>query len=242
MYTWGASPQLIRLLNQSRKRARIAQKCDEPQVPKSKEHQAIDGGGSGEKKLNGDLPNGDFTATASAKDPSQQSSEMENQQKPMSIDANGGGISNNTENVEAFDSHGSPKSFASKLTASNLQDKIKSFLRSETMTRNSAEKSGESEAASKINSEFYLDDEYTEHFLPQQVDTGEVVGQIIQVNCDESCTLLANQNLNQIVVFAVNCRFPVDCITMCCSRTCRSCTHGVEIWKSNLDVKIRDVI
>lgn len=183
MYTWGASPQLIRLLNQSRKRARIAQKCDEP-----KSTPATDAGGSGEKKFNGDLPNGDLSAAAAGKDPSQQTSELENQQKPPSIDANDGG--NNTENVEAIDSHGSPKSFASKLTASNLQDKIKSFLRSETMSRNAAEKSGESEAASKINSEFYLDDEYTEHFLPQQVDTGEVVGQIIQVNSSQlMCSL-----------------------------------------------------
>lgn len=197
MYTWGASPQLIRLLNQSRKRARIAQKCDEP-----KSAAATDGGVSGEKKLNGDLPNGDLSAAAAGKDPSQQTSEMENQQKPPSIDANGGGISNNTENVETFDPNASPKSFASKLTASNLQDKIKSFLRSETMSRNSSEKSGESEAASKINSEFYLDDEYTEHFLPQRVDTGEVVGQIIQVNCANSSKLLASLNL--IVICAMN--------------------------------------
>lgn len=150
----------------------MAQKCDD-----TKSAQTNDGSG-GEKKSNGDLPNGDVSAAA--KDQSQQTSELENQQKSISIDANGG-ISN-IENVETFDSTESPKSFASKLTASNLQDKIKNFLRSETITRLATEKSGESEAASKINSEFYLDDEYTEHFLPQQVDTGDVVGQIIQVN------------------------------------------------------------
>lgn len=237
MYTWGASPQLIRLLNQSRKRARIAQKCDE-----TKSTQANDGGGgSGEKKLNGELPNGELSAaTTSVKDPSQQASDMENQQKSMPIEANGGGISNNVENVEAIDSNGSPKSFASKLTASHLQDKIKSFLRSETVTRQAADKSGESEAASKINSEFYLDDEYTEHFLPQQVDTGDVVGQMIQVSCADSCTLLASLNL--IIVCAINFRCQVGCTTMCCSRTCHNCTRGVGIWRSNLDVKMHAVI
>lgn len=66
-----------------------------------------------------------------------------------------------------------------QLTASNLQNKIKKILRSET--KSTSEKSGESEAASKINSEYYLDDEYTDHYLPQQVDTADVVGEMVQV-------------------------------------------------------------
>lgn len=171
---------MIRLLNQSRKRARIAQKCED-----TKPAQKNDGG---EKKSNSDLPNGDVSAAA--KEPLQ-TNETEHQQKSISIDANGG--VSNIENVEALDSNGSPKSFASKLTATNLQDKIKNFLRSES--RQPTEKSNESEAASKINSEFYLDDEYTEHFRPQQVDTGDVVGQIVQVNKSQHILFHIFQNI-----------------------------------------------
>lgn len=145
----------------------MAQKCDE-----TKSAQPMDGS---EKKFY-DLPNGDAPTTI-VKD-TLYTNELENQQKPISIDANGG--VSNSENVETCNTGGSPKSFQSKLTAANLQDKIKNFLRSET--KQSVDRSGESEAATKINSEYYLDDEYTEHFLPQQVDTSDVVGQIVQVN------------------------------------------------------------
>lgn len=174
LYTWGASPQLIRLLNQSRKRARMAQKCDETK--------STDGG----DKKSTDLPNGDVPTTKDAS----HTNEIENQQKPISMDANGS--VSNMENVEACNTGGSPKSFQSKLTAANLQDKIKNFLRSET--KQSSDRSGESEASTKINSEFYLDDEYTDHFLPQQVDTGDVVGQIVQVSSGLYHNVLLTQN------------------------------------------------
>lgn len=68
---------------------------------------------------------------------------------------------------------------SSKLNASNLQDKIKNFLRTET--KQATDKNHEVDVSAKINSEYYLDDEYTEHFLPQQVDTTEVAGELIQV-------------------------------------------------------------
>lgn len=86
--------------------------------------------------------------------------------------------SNNVESFEQNDSNEVPKSMVEKLTPSNLQDRIRNFLRSE---KHPSEKSSEPDAASKINSEFYLDDEYTDHFLPLQVDTSDVVGEMIQV-------------------------------------------------------------
>lgn len=147
----------------------MAQKCDEtkPTQPTADD---------GEKKSN-DLPNGDVLAATDSAKSALHTNEIANQQKPTSIDANGS--VSNIENIETCISGGSPKSFQSKLTAANLQDKIKNFLRSEM--KQPIDKSGESEAATKINSEFYLDDEYTDHFLPQQVDTCDVVGQIVQV-------------------------------------------------------------
>lgn len=84
----------------------------------------------------------------------------------------------NVETGEQSDSDAS-RPLLSKLAPGNLQDKIKDFLRSEI--KNSGDNSGVSEAAAKINSEHYLDDEYTEHFLPQQVDTEAVVGEMVQV-------------------------------------------------------------
>lgn len=87
--------------------------------------------------------------------------------------------SKGVESNEEKDTNEVPKSIASKLTPSNLQDRIKCFLRTEI--KQPTEKNAETDAASKINSEYYLDDECTEHFLPQQVDTCDVVGEMIQV-------------------------------------------------------------
>lgn len=164
LYTWGASPQLIRLLNQSRKRARMAQKTEDPKPAASNE--------AGEKST--DLSNGDVPSGKEATP----KTETENQEVPMP-ETNGPNVAEHTESLESNTAIDATKSFASKITASNLQDKIKHFIRTEI--KQPIEKLYESDAQAKINSEFYLDDEYTDHFLPTQVDTSDVVGEMIQV-------------------------------------------------------------
>lgn len=166
LYTWGASPQLIRLMNQSRKRARMAQKFEDTKTAMSTEN-PIDKS-TEPPETNSLDENGLKDQVESAEEPLNQ--------ETNSSDAN----STNTGNVELFEQNENvPKSLASKLNPSNLQDRIRNFLRSES--KQSTEKSGEFDAAAKINSEYYLDDEYTDHFLPQQVETSDVVGDIIQV-------------------------------------------------------------
>lgn len=96
-------------------------------------------------------------------------------QETIGIDSN---KTNNVETLESNDKNEVSKSVSSKLTPNNLQDRIRNFLRSE---KQPSEKSSEPDVASKINSEYYLDDEYTEHFIPQQVDTSDVAGEMIQV-------------------------------------------------------------
>lgn len=113
----------------------------------------------------------------SSNDERSQSNETENRETP---DSNKKAVAtDNAELSDQSDSFDAAKSFASKLTAGNLQDKIKNFLRTEI--KQPEKSNSEPDAASKINSEYYLDDEYTEHYLPQQVDTSDVVGEIIQV-------------------------------------------------------------
>lgn len=106
-----------------------------------------------------------------------QSTDAEHQE---TSECNGIGNVDNAETSNQSNSNDTVKSFTSKLTSGNLQDKIKNFLRTEI--KQPIEKMMESDAASKINSEYYLDDEYTEHYLPQQVDTSDVVGEMVQVN------------------------------------------------------------
>lgn len=106
----------------------------------------------------------------------QTQSEEPANQETIEADSN---KTNDGESLESGDMNEVPKSMGSKLTPGNLQDRIRNFLRSE---KNPSEKNGEPDAASKINSEYYLDDEYTDHFLPQQVDTSDVAGEMVQVN------------------------------------------------------------
>lgn len=108
-----------------------------------------------------------------------ENSELMNQET-IELDSNKMNGTINVETVEKNDKNVlSTKSINSKLNPNHLQDKIRGFLRSETKQSN--ERINEPDAASKINSEFYMDDEYTEHFLPRLVDTSDVIGEMVQV-------------------------------------------------------------
>lgn len=159
---------MIRLLNQSRKRARTAHKFEETKTVMVSE--------STERST--EMPENNVT-----KDDALEQNLENMLQKTI-------GLNSNTSNVEVERNENEvPKRVRIKLpenhlsetqfTASNLQNKIKKILRSES--KSSSDKNTESEAASKINSEYYLDDEYTDHYLPQQVDTSNIAGQIVQV-------------------------------------------------------------
>lgn len=98
-------------------------------------------------------------------------------QEIVTSDSDNANLPKKTESNEQREANDVTKS--SKLSANNLQDRIKNFLRSDT--KQQTDKNQEVDVSAKINSEYYLDDEYTEHFLPQQVDTTDVAGELIQV-------------------------------------------------------------
>lgn len=98
-------------------------------------------------------------------------------QEIVTSDSDNANLPKKTESNEQSEANDVTKS--SKLSANNLQDRIKNFLRSDT--KQQTDKNQEVDVSAKINSEYYLDDEYTEHFLPQQVDTTDVAGELIQV-------------------------------------------------------------
>lgn len=150
------------------------------------------------------------------------------------VDSNATNHIKNIESNDQNDSNGVSKSMASKLTPSNLQDRIKNFLRTEI--KQPSDKNVETDAASKINSEYYLDDEYTEHYLPQQVDTTDVAGEMVQVFRLRCCCWAGN--LRNSLFFH---RFQVDYIITYCWLTHHKCTRGEGTWRSSLEEKIQDV-
>lgn len=165
LYTWGASPQLIRLLNQSKKRARLAQKFEETKNAITSEC---------------------FNKRSNSPDKSEKTKAFKDEIKDLlgSSSASGSGSRSETsdKNVEIVENDGNRKDsveFEFSKTKANLEEKIKSFLR--TKTSKSSEDGGSS-ASTSANDDNYMDDEYTEHFLPSLVDTDDVSGEIVQVS------------------------------------------------------------
>lgn len=147
------------MLNQSRKRARLAQKFEDTKTA------IANNGDKSTESHNGHTQNEDV-----------------NQETPVP-ESSGTGLAENVEPSVQSNSSETSKSMTSRLTGSNLQDKIKNFLRTEI--KNPADKTSEPDAASKINNEYYLDDEYTDHFMPLQVDTSDVAGELVQVKSQD---------------------------------------------------------
>lgn len=161
LFTWGASPQLIRLVNQSRKRERLARKFEETKTVLSNE-------------LNND------STEISAKHSKEAEDNKNNVIFAEESTSSKESIDNQNSGNEQSGSSESKKHKHSKhQSQTHLEDKIKSFLRSKSHSKSST--SDTTSIESKVNDEFYLDDEYTDHFLPIEVDTSDVTGEIVQV-------------------------------------------------------------
>lgn len=151
LYTWGASPQLIRLMNQANKRARLARKFEETKTTIVNEA----GGESGDG------------------DPSE----------PDNKKSSGG-----SDDVDARrDTSDTPPAVP------NLEERIKSFLKMKTLNKSDvypvsaeekAQESSSADAGSTPNGAAKIDieEETTDHLLPSQVDTTELVGDILHVS------------------------------------------------------------
>lgn len=180
LYTWGASPQLIRLLNQARKRARLAQKFEETKNAITNDSV---------EKMTENIESGNAEESISQDDKkSVDEANIKIKSIPNAIEC----TSNERDlNGISKKSTGEEQTKYSDSKQVNLEDRIKSFLKSKGQNKTvngdaheqslNDSKSNSVDAAAKRNDEFYLDDEYTDHFYPTEVDTSEVVGEIVQV-------------------------------------------------------------
>lgn len=159
LYTWGASPQLIRLLNQSKKRARLAQKFEETkhaitiELEKRSESPCNDRKNENEKESESKDFNKNVEAIPQIK------------------------ITNDNNQNATIRLGEKDKSKA------NIEERIKNILKTKTATKSTEDGGSGSTMSSNSGDGTYQDDEYTEHFLPSKVDTDDVAGIIVQVLC-----------------------------------------------------------
>lgn len=216
LFTWGASPQLIRLMNQARKRARMAQKFEE-----TKTTIANDTGASSNGQNSSDF-NENFTEAAPI-DSNDRDREENFKNCTLAVDelplSNGDSTNDNNRNGvqreegdELIDiavgkiNNEPPPMIIDKLAnsplAANLEERIKKFLNSKTPSTKAATSSEESatlhqdpsqletgkSGSAKLAHDF--EEECTEHLYPNKVDTSNVIGEIIQVSssfCEIIC-------------------------------------------------------
>lgn len=194
LFTWGASPQLIRLVNQSRKRERLARKFEETKTVLSNE-------------LNDDTTETSAKHTKDAEDNKIISGSNNNV-----AEENNSTIDNQYSGNEQIASSEPRKHKHSKQQSqTHLEDKIKNFLRSKSHSKSST--SDATSIESKVNDEFYMDDEYTDHFLPIEVDTSDVTGEIVQVKANSCFDYIDIKCVNFIKILEFN-RFQVGYIIM----------------------------
>lgn len=143
---------MIRLLNQSKKRARLAQKFEETKTAITNELEKRSGSPSKDR----------------------------NEEKASNFDAKDSNLkrSESSKNIETASSNDEND----KLKG-NLEERIKNFLRAKTTTKSVDDSGiGTSRQPNPIpNDDLYIDEEYTDHFLPMKVNTDDVSGVIVQV-------------------------------------------------------------
>lgn len=158
LYTWGASPQLIRLMNQSKKRARLAQKFEETKHAITNEL---------EKR---------------SESPSEDRIKNENEKVSEHKDLNKNVEAIPLIKVTNDDNQNATIGLGEKdKSKANIEERIKNFLKAKTATKSTEDGGSGSTTSSNTGDGTYQDDEYTEHFLPSKVDTDDVAGIIMQV-------------------------------------------------------------
>lgn len=146
LYTWGASPQLIRLMNQANKRARLARKFEETKTTINEQQT--------------------------------ENCERSKANKENSNEANGDSVDARVDNgIDA--------------PVTNIEDRLKSFLKMKTLNKadvfpvsadEARQESKSSVTEAPTNGSVEIEEEITEHMFPSQVDTSEIVGDIVHVS------------------------------------------------------------
>lgn len=142
-------------MNQSKKRARLAQKFEETK-------HAI----TSELEKRSESPSND------------RKNENEKESEPKDLNKNVEAIPQikviNDDNHNATIGHGEKDK-----SKANIEERIKNFLKAKTGAKEDG--GSGSTTTSNTGDGSYQDDEYTEHFLPTKVDTDDVAGIIVQV-------------------------------------------------------------
>lgn len=211
LYTWGASPQLIRLNNQARKRARMAQRFEETKtvlLNDSEVNLSTDNGDTVERVREENIKNITFGLEKVAIHEDLNSeiipNDMNNKDLPtdsvVSVTDNNGKRSNYDSNgANGNDETGSNNASSSSATITGaiknilptqpkIEAKLKKLLKSKSGRNGpSVEEQLPDGTIENLNAdssrtgEEAFEEEYTEHLYPSLVDTSEVVGEIVQV-------------------------------------------------------------
>lgn len=185
------------MLNQARKRARLAQKFEETKTIITNEFA---------NDTNNDVASAsetkeDFSDATLSNERDRKENEknitfgVESGDPTTSSDVSVDKSNDNKENRASNDVDGDPDNDDDSLIinnipppANNLEDRIKKFLKSKVKEKNSSteqEFAPVENGCEKSIDEPYVDDEVTEHLHPTQVDTTEVLGEIVQVSNDK---------------------------------------------------------
>lgn len=164
LYTWGASPQLIRLNNQARKRAKLAQKFEEAKSEIMGDSSTSDLNENFQKKPADDVSNEEVENRKNNEDSTCNASTSfeDSNQNILHIDNKVNGTTSKSATVEK--------------TYSGANEPIDN---KESRDEGQSAKAKESKRLDELASE----EECTEHLYPMAVDTSDIIGNIVQVSC-----------------------------------------------------------
>lgn len=152
LYTWGASPQHVRLINTTRRRERLTKKVAEATNAQDNEQDGESSGSGDTDQASTEQTNGNVANTVSESDSTTESSNSS-----------------------------SPSDKKAKHTKI-LEERIKSLWRARTIKRIPMPRSPAMANVKPYEKSEYVDDEYTDHFYPSQVNTSQVDANITQVD------------------------------------------------------------
>lgn len=234
LYTWGASPQLIRLNNQARKRTKLAQKFEETKIELMTENAGSDLNENFHKKS-------DATADNVASEEQKNRMNATEVTSIVSASTSHASLEDGNQNIMnvAEESISKPTPVDSSPTASNGVSNVAST--------STADQSGKRESGTKSKAkdtkrydEACNEEESTDHLYPMAVDTSDVVGNIVQVGGK----YVACGAIHVMATYCESfyCRYQVVSTTMHWSQTQRACTPGARIWRNSWVARARDVI
>lgn len=162
LYTWGASPQLIRLNNQARKRAKLAQKFEEAK-----------------SEIMGDSSTSDLNENFQkvAYDVSKEEVENRKNNEDLTSDASTS-FEDSNQNILLLDNKANGTTSKSTTEEKTYSGDTEPIDNKESRDEGQSAKAKESKRLDELASE----EECTDHLYPMAVDTSDIIGNIVQVS------------------------------------------------------------